>query len=86
MLTCNSPFCLVKLCFSAYSIVEVADEGIDVNAVSQCTLFDVFEVGGSAAKAAHAGVNEYVNGVGVLLDNFDDAHVFSDSHYKILLR
>jgi hypothetical protein len=74
----------IRLGFSANSFVQVADEGIDVNAVSQSTLFDVFEVSGSAAQAAHASVNEYVNGVRVLLYNFDDAHIFSNSHYNLL--
>ena len=25
------------------------------------------------------------DGIGILVDYFDDAHIFSDSHYKILL-
>ena len=43
-------------------------------------LLDVLEMRRSAAEAAHAGIYEYVNRIRVLLDNFQNAHVFCDSH------
>ena len=65
---------------SADGVVQVFDEGVDVNAVSHSALLDVLKVSGSAAEAAHAGIHEYINGVRIFLDDLENAHIFSNCH------
>jgi len=71
---------------SAGNNVEVLDELVNVNAVSHSALFEVFEVSGSAAEAAHTGVDEDFNRIRVLLNDLENAHIFGNSsHEKGLL-
>jgi hypothetical protein len=65
---------------SANSLVETVNQGIYIDAVSHSALLDILEMSGSAAKAAHAGIYEYVNRIRVFLYNVKDTHVFRDSH------
>ena len=65
---------------STDSFVEALDQSIDIDAMSHSALLDVLEMRSSAAKAAHASVDEYINRVGIFLNNFEDAHIFGDCH------
>lgn len=69
-----------RLFSSANSLVETLNQGINIDAVSHSTLLNVFEMSGSAAKAAHASVYEYINGIRIFLNNFKNAHVFRNCH------
>ena len=81
-------FVCILLCRSrrlADGLVERVDERVDVDAVRHRALLDVLEVRRRAAEAAHARVHEDVHGVGVLLNDVDDAHILGDSHNINLL-
>ena len=58
----------------------IQESSIDIDAMSQCALLDVFKMRGGAAEAAHAGIHEDLDGVGVFLDNLHNAHILGNRH------
>ena len=67
-----------------YGGVEFLHQAVDVDAVRQSALLDVFEMRGGTADATHAGIHEDLDCVGILLDNLFDAHIFRNRHAKNL--
>lgn len=65
-------------CFDSF--VEALHESVNIDAVSKRTLFDIFKMSSSAAEAAHARIHENLDSIRIFLDNFHDAHVFSNRH------
>lgn len=68
-----------------YDVVESLHQAVDVDAVGQRALLDVLEMRGGASDAAHAGIHEDFDGVGIFLDNLHDAHILCNRHANNLL-
>ena len=66
--------------------IEGGHEKVDVETVGCSTLLNVLEMSGGAADAAHAAVHESFDSLRVLLNNFEDTHIFGDfCHFIFLL-
>jgi hypothetical protein len=62
------------------SLIQIGDKGVDVDAVSLSSLFDILKPGGGAAETAHTVITEYLDGFRVFLDHVDNTEIFGDDH------
>ena len=79
---CYSPFFPPLFSASSDAVVEVGDEGVDVDAVGTSALADGFEVSSHAANAAETVLLEDFNDLRIFLNGFNDTRVFCNlCHY-----
>ena len=73
--------------FTAFSdaVVDIGDEGIDVDAVSTGTLTDGFKVSSHAADAAKAVLLEDFDDLRVFLNGFNNTRIFGNLCHSIFL-
>lgn len=72
--------CDKRLFSRANCFVEALNQSVNINTMSHSTLLDVFEVCSSAAEAAHASIDEYIDRVRIFLNDFQNAHIFGNCH------
>lgn len=64
------------------NLVQRSHQCVDIDAVNNSALFDVFKMSSSAAQAAHAKLHEYRSGARVFSNGIGNRHFFGDQHMK----
>lgn len=88
LLFCQSSFRDIGFCrgIAGQKEVEIADEHIRINTVGQTALFNIFKMGGHAAKAAHPHHGKIFFTFGILSDRIQNAHIFCDFNIHFAFR